>query len=195
MVEPARDRRKPWFERRRARLLVAVTTLSLAGGWGCGPGEHARSDRAPQDSVAGPGRGAGGRNEFDPATLRVGDRILGLRVAAADIALALDSTYVGDVRFAGRVRVRGTPIWHFDHPEVDLLCFEVDSSSVDSLPRWPRDERRVWFCFDNREEAVRTLGPPRDRRRVRIEIEDYQTVRHPTDAFDTARLIRVIEEE
>jgi hypothetical protein len=130
---------------------------------------------------------------FDPAALRVGDRILGLRVSAAQVSLALDSTHVGEVRFAGRIRVRGTPVWHPDHPEVGLLCFDVDSSSVDALPRWPLDERRrVWFCFENRDEAARQLGSPGRKRPVAIEIDDYQTVRHPTDAFDTARLIRVI---
>jgi hypothetical protein len=152
---------------------------------GSGPPEVNSASRAP-DPVAG--------RVFDAATLRVGDRVLGLRVTMANVSTASDSTHVGEVRFAGTVRLRGTPVWHHDHPEVDLLCFDVDSSSVNALPRWPLDERRrVWLCFENRDEAVRRLGAPRDGRQVTIEIDDYQTVRHYTDAFDTARLIRVID--
>lgn len=169
---------------------LLVLALSCAG---CGDAARQPEPAATTAEVPPPA-GPPGR-VFDPARLRVGDEVLGLRVAAANIQVALDSTHVGEVRFAGILRVRGTPIWHFDHPEVDLLCFEVDSSSVNALPRWPRDERRrVWFCFDNRDEAVARLGPPRPGRSVTIEIDDYQTVRHPTDAFDTARLVRVMED-
>jgi hypothetical protein len=180
---------------RRLPQVVVIAILVASGGCGSGakdaPG--AGADSAGGADTSGWTANRDGDRVFDPATLRVGDRVLGLRVAAADIALALDTTYVGEVRFAGRIRLRGTPVRHPDHPEVDLPCFDVDSSSVNVLPRWPRDERRrVWFCFVNAEEAVRLLGPPRDGRRVTLEIDDYQTVRRYTDAFDTARLIRVL---
>ena len=181
--------RKPRF--RDASHLAVAAALVLAVEGCTRDREVPAGPAAPTDSVAR-SVGADGRRVFDPARLRVGDHVLGLRVVAADISLSLDSTHVGDVRFAGRIRLRGTPVRHPDHPAVDLLCFDVDSSSVNALPRWPLDQRRVWFCFENRDEATRRLGPPRLGRQVTIEIDDYQTVRHETDAFDTARLIRVI---
>ena len=176
--------------RRLAGLLVPWLLFVAAGCARTGAKEPVRRDA---DSTDGANASAHGR-VFDPSTLRVGDRVLGLRVAATNIALALDTTHVGEVRFSGRIQLRGTPVRHPDHPEVDLPCFEVDSSSVNVLPRWPRDERRrVWFCFDHEDEAARLLGPPRDGAQVTIEIDDYQTVRRYTDAFDTARLVRVLQ--
>jgi hypothetical protein len=174
------------------RLTTVAAFVLVFGGCGNDSDEPVPSVAVTTDSVAPTPDSSGGR-VFDPATLRVGDHVLGLRVAAADISVAYDSTHVGDVRFTGIIEITGTPIWHHDHPEVDLLCFDVDSTSVNALPRWPRDERRrVWLCFENRDEAVRQLGPPLDGRQVTIEIDDYQTVRHYTDAFDTARLVRVV---
>lgn len=170
---------------RVARALAATVLLA-----GCAGDPAPPATRPGPDTLESADRGG---QEFDPATLRVGDRVLGLRVAQANVELALDSTHVGEVRFAGRVRLRGTPRWHPDHPAVNAPCFEVDSAGAASLPRWPLDRRRVWFCFDNADEAARWLGPPRAGRSVAIEIDDYRTVRHPSDVFDTARLVRVID--
>ena len=186
LPRPGSFRPRPAF-----RLGVVAAFLLLSGGCAGDAKEPARPVATREISTPAPG--PDGERIFDPARLQVGDRVLGLRVVAADISVAHDSTHVGDVRFAGRIRVRGRTMRHPDHPNVDLVCFDVDSSSVNALPRWPRDERRrVWLCFDNRDEAVRQLGPSRDERPVTIEIDDYQTVRHYTDAFDTARLVRVI---
>ena len=177
---------------RRGYFVLVLALLA------CSSGEKAdqpASARADTPAPAAPAPRAA--NEFDPAALRVGDTLMGLRVERADVrrAAAIDSSYVGDVRFAGEVTVSGRPRAHHDFPEVRTLCFDVDSTSAARLPRWPGDRRRVWFCFDNQEAAVRALGPARADTAVApvtIAIDRYQTVRHFTDAYDTATLLRLV---
>jgi hypothetical protein len=131
---------------------------------------------------------------FDPATIRPGDAVAGLTVSRVDVQRAYDSTLVGNVRFGGEITLDGTLRPHHDFPENRSYCFDVDSSSVARLPRWPADTRRVWLCFSNDERAAQLLGAPGATRRVRVVVDDYQTVRHYSDAVDEAMLVRVIEQ-
>ncbi len=126
----------------------------------------------------------------------MGDSILGLQVRSVDLSPAPvigDSVYVGTVAFSGEVTLSGTTRPHPDHPEVSLVCFDVDEATAARVPRMQGDERRVWFCFSNQEEAIRSLGPPGSRGHATIVVDDYRTVYHFTDVFDTARLVRVVE--
>jgi hypothetical protein len=70
----------------------------------------------------------------------------------------------------------------------------VDSTSAPRLPRFPADERRRWLCFENRDEAARQLGEAGTRGPLTVVIDRYQTVRHFSDAYDTAMLVRVVED-
>jgi hypothetical protein len=130
---------------------------------------------------------------FDPATVKVGDTLGGLRVARVDVARGADDMgYVGDVRFDGAATISGERMTHPDYPEVKEICMSVDSASARRLPRFPADTRRVWLCFENRDEAARQLGPAGTRGAMTVVIDGYQTVRHFSDTYDTAILRRVV---
>jgi hypothetical protein len=128
---------------------------------------------------------------FDPATIRSGDRLGDLEVISADIGVAQGTgTYVGTVRFAGDLHLRGAPIV-LDTEGAALLCFNVDEEYGFRLPRMRHDERRPWFCFDNEEEAAQRLQPLVGRQ-VEVVVSDYRTTYQFTDAHDTAHLEEVL---
>ena len=146
------------------------------------------------DAPATPSR-RGSRLLFDPATVKVGDTVGNLRVAHVDVALAAgDMGYVGDVRFDGELTIAGERMNHPDFPDVKEICMSVDSAHAELLPGFPADERRRWLCFENRDEAARQLGEAGTRGGLTVVIARYQTVRHFTDAYDTATLVRVVDD-
>jgi hypothetical protein len=190
----------------RALACLALTTVLVIAAAACTNSER------DADSVAGGGAqprvdsGAsaaepGSRGTtmpalvFDPATVKVGDTVGALRVARMDIAKAADDMgYVGNIRFEGEVTISGARMTHPDYPDVQEICMSIDSTSVQRLPRFPADQRRPWLCFDPRDDAARQLGAAGTRGELTVVIDDYQTVRHFTDAYDTARLVRVVDD-
>ena len=62
------------------------------------------------------------------------------------------------------------------------------------LPRFPLDERIPWFCFSNQEDVVELLDG-RAVPRATIVIDEYRTTRSFTDAYDTARFVRLVQWE
>jgi len=131
---------------------------------------------------------------FDPSTLRRGARIGTLIVESIDTRHVMaDTTWVGTVRFRGEIELSG---WTLRHPEPDLYrvltCFEADSMSAAQLPRWSDDERRAWFCFSNRAEATRALGPPSEGVRATIVIDEFTIHRSPPDVVNTGRFVRLV---
>jgi hypothetical protein len=128
---------------------------------------------------------------FDPAALRPGVRVGDLVVERADVSrTSFDSSFVGTVRFSGEIALAGRTLRHPDS-EVRAVCFEADSVSAARLPRWPADERRPWFCFENDSVAARLLAAPGVERPARVLVDRFTTVRHFTDAVNSARLLRV----
>jgi len=160
----------------------------------------AATSPAPRESVAPSPTSTPARSDtlaltFDPATIKVGDTVGALRVARVDITKAADDMgYVGNVRFDGEVTISGERMTHPDFPDIQEVCMRVDSTSVVRLPRFPEDARRSWLCFENRPEPARRLGPAGTRGPLTVVIDRYQTVRHFSDAYDTATLVRVVEE-
>jgi hypothetical protein len=129
---------------------------------------------------------------FDPATLRAGTpvgQLIADSVAAA--RAVVDSTYVGVARFRGQLELNG---WTRRHPDTELseICFEADSASAAQLPRWSGDERRSWFCFVNRAEAARALGPPSDSIPATVVIEQFTINRGLSDQVNAARFVRLV---
>ncbi len=186
---------------RGAAIMAGLAGLACAGS----------SDAPNADSTAGNAR-AGGDSvvpsaapnqtaadtlalTFDPVTVKVGDTLGTLRVARVDITKAAeDMGYVGNVRFDGEVTIGGERMTHPDFPEIREVCMRVDTTSVVRLPRFPDDKRRSWLCFENRPEAERQLGPAGTRGGLTVVIDRYQTVRHFSDAYDTATLVRVLDD-
>lgn len=137
-------------------------------------------------------------NYFDPGAVAVGDTVAGLRVAALDVQRVFeDSVWTGNVRFAGEIELTGVYQGHFDYPEPADACFHPDSASAARIPRfapdaWTSAHGKTWFCFDDAVSAERALGDPRASRWASIVVDDYRLHRAFTDAYDVARLVRVI---
>jgi hypothetical protein len=165
------------------RLLVAA--LAVLGG--CRPSPDAKGDAGP-----GPAETAGPQPplSFDPANIREGLLVGGLRVDSADVAWSEElREWVGSVRFAGDVRLAGTTIVD-SAGGAARACFEADSASASYLPRWPGDERRSWFCFENADTARRLLGAAAtSSRAVTIVVNRFTTLRAQTDAVNSAWLV------
>lgn len=127
---------------------------------------------------------------FDPSAIRPGQQVGSLVVDTADVAWSeAMSTWTGRVRFRGEIPLRGRRISHFDFPEVASTCFEADSASALTLPRWPDDERRSWFCFENDSIARRILAGADSSEPVDIVVDRFTTIRAFTDAVNTARIL------
>ena len=127
---------------------------------------------------------------FDPAQVAVGDTVAGLRVAARDVRRAADGEWVGTVRFAGTVVVRGRMMAHPDYPDVAAPCFAVDSASAARLPRWAGDTRRAWLCFENPAAARERLGAPDAPRAATLTLAAFTVHYARSDVVNTARLVR-----
>jgi hypothetical protein len=131
---------------------------------------------------------------FNPSTIRPGTTV-GTLVLDSIIArqAVIDAINVGSARFRGEIELSG---WTLRNPDPDLgrilTCFEADSSSAARLPRWAGDERRAWFCFSNRAEAARALGPPSEGVRARIVIDQFTIHAGMSDEVNSARFIRLV---
>jgi hypothetical protein len=149
------------------------------------------NDVAPDTAIVSQTEPARPGIRFDPAALQPGERV-GELVADSISArrTIVDSTHVGVAWFTGQIELTG---WTMLHPDADLrdvaVCFEADEASAARMPRWENDERRPWFCFTNRDDAQRMLGPPSDRVPATIVIEQFTIHRGLTDEVNSARLV------
>jgi hypothetical protein len=135
--------------------------------------------------------------QFNPQQVRVGAAIGGLRVAQTTLQPSpkADTKVTGSVKFAGEAELLGSYRAHFDYPEVKEPCFWVDLQSWSKLPRAQGDTRIVWFCFENRDEAIKQLGALGSESRATIVVDNYTTHLSQSDAWDTARLVRVVRKD
>lgn len=175
---------------RLLRCARHILLFALAACDGRGQPENVAADSAEPIAPTRQTRGI----EFNAATLKSGDRV-GELVADSVSAqqAAVDSTYVGTARFRNKITLGGHTV---RHPDADLsrtaICFEVDSASATRLPRWSGDERRPWFCFENRAEAARSLGSASEGAGATIVIDRFTIHRGMSDQVNSARLVRVI---
>ncbi|HEX6313824.1 MAG TPA: hypothetical protein VFZ73_03160 [Gemmatimonadaceae bacterium] len=131
---------------------------------------------------------------FDPSRVRPGARIGDLVLDSIAVQQALDSTLTGTATFRGEIALSG---WTLRNPDPEMYrvmtCFEADSTSAARLPRWSGDERRAWFCFSNRADAARALGPPSEGVPARIVIEHFTIHRGMSDEVNSARFVRRLD--
>lgn len=155
----------------------------------------------PADTVLTPGGAAAvpeaTARHFDPGSLRVGDRFMGLVVTDMEVVRVFDdSVWSGRVQFAGEMTVSGVVQRHFDWPNPEALCLHVAGESVAGVPdfapdSWTSPDAKVWFCFTDTERARALLGPVETPLRATVVVDDYTVRREFTDTYDTARLVRV----
>lgn len=118
-----------------------------------------------------------------------------LAVVRNDLKPTADSVkmaYAGSVSFKGELEVAGSYRAHYEYPEVKEACFWVDPNEWKKVPRVAGDERVVWFCFTNKDEAIAKLGALGTNVQATIVIDDYTTHVERSDVWDTARLVRVV---
>jgi hypothetical protein len=175
---------------------AALVLLLVACGDAQPPADAATAEVAPTSQPAA----APTFNSFDPATLELGDTVLGLTVVSAALDRALeDSVWVGDVVVEGDLVLHGIYQRHPDWPQVELPCVEVvQPPSIARIPRFPADAftgpaPRTWFCLENAELALELLGEPEPAREIVIAVGRYTVRRNLSDVFDTAELAEVIE--
>jgi hypothetical protein len=156
--------------------------------------DDARAPAYPPESIDPDPAGAARERigvRFDPLQVRAGDTIAGLVVErAAVMRTALDSIPVGRIAFRGQLRLSGRTMPHLDAEVRDAVCFEADSASASTMPRWAGDRRRPWFCFANPAGAARALGPAGTVRPATIIIDGLVIERGLSDQVNAARLVR-----
>lgn len=80
----------------------------------------------------------------------------------------------------------------------DAVCFVPDEKHASALPRPAGDERRAWFCFTNRAQAMKAfaIAPARQgcglRGNATVTVSGYAVSRGDGESVDTARLERVL---
>lgn len=101
--------------------------------------------------------------------------------------------FSGTIAFSGEVTLSGTYIHYSPEEEFlgDQVCFDqLDEASLARLPRARGDERYLWFCFTNREEARQALAPA-GVGETTVVIDGYTVDLQHTETWNTARLVRV----
>jgi hypothetical protein len=187
-------------ERRVLSIARASHVMRIAAGVACLSCSDARSDAAStgangESALAVVGRPSQPGIRFDPSTLQPGQRIGDLVAESVSAQrTVVDSTWVGQATFRGELEITGRI---FPHPDADLrettTCFEADSASAARLPRWAADERRPWFCFDNRAVANRAIHQQAGVDSVLTILIDRFTIhRNLSDAVNAASFVRVV---
>lgn len=167
-----------------ARSTSVAAAVILIQSLGCSPAPAP----ADADSPVAVATAQAPASVFDPRTLSVGDTVSGFTVADISAERAMDSSWVGHVRFRDTLHVTGRVMTHVegDHP---APCFELKTASAAQLPRWPQDLRRPWFCFENDSAATRLFTASPGRREFTIAIDRFTINRNLSDAVNSARIL------
>src|SRR5690606_10463344 len=155
-------------------------------------------DEGAGDDPAGPPAGAE-PNRFDVEQAQVGDQVVGMRIEAlsayGEPSQPPDARFPSiTVRFSGQVTLTG----RFEHfpPEDEffpqVVCFFPDEDSARRLPVVETDQRTVWFCFDNVEEARQVFGGP-GTGTATVTIDSYTINSYPSEVVNTAILLEAID--
>jgi hypothetical protein len=82
----------------------------------------------------------------------------------------------------------------------DQLCLFPTKDSAKVIPREAYDSRMAWFCFSNREDAMKLLKIPHSKPKggcgyaleATVVVTDYVVNLLESEVFDTARLVKVV---
>lgn len=200
----------------RTTLRTVGTVLALAawlGLGGCSPSQGDQVTTTPTGSETDVGAAEGhpseersetaatphSTNEFDPATIQVGDVVAGMTVTSVDFRND-GHTITASIEFHGQATVSG----HFTHTGVDpdagftaafhqVFISNLDEPSEARLPRMTGDPRSVNFALTNYEEVAKdAFGPEGAQGQATIVIDTYHIYFEPTEAFNAATLLKVI---
>lgn len=128
--------------------------------------------------------------------------LFGVTAAAAPSALVLEGQVGQLYHYKGTVLLEGVAERRVDKETTELvgdnLCFIVSAKSRALIPR-DKDERLAWFCFTERDDAIRALrlpsAPDRGtcgyRMPATVVVGSYVVNRSEAEVFDTAALLAV----
>ncbi|WP_053007679.1 hypothetical protein [Pragia fontium] len=80
------------------------------------------------------------------------------------------------------------------------ICMSPDAQTGKQIPRSKNDERQLWFCFSDYEQARKALDIPKQAPekgcgysgKLTVEVSDYHVNQQQNDDFDVAKLVKVI---
>lgn len=133
---------------------------------------------------------------FDARETEIGDIIAGMQVVSVETTQnpSDPDDYWATVEFKGQAKLEGTYKYNSDHEFLgDNVSFIVDVSSSDTLPKLENDTRYSWLVFKNIERSQEVFGPPGSEGTATIVIEDYVINYYPSEVYNTADLVEVIE--
>lgn len=128
--------------------------------------------------------------------------LVGTTRSAAPSILVLEKKVGHLYYYKGTVLLKGVAERRMDTETLELvgdnLCFFVSATSRNQIPR-DRDERLAWFCFTERDTAIRTLRLPSTpakgtcgyRMPATVVVGNYVANRQEAEVFDTASLLAV----
>lgn len=172
-----------------------VPTTPAEGQTGGGASEDHRSEGTSESASS-----SHSANEFDPAVIRVGDVVAGMTVTSVDYRND-GQIITAHIEFRGQVTLRG----HFTHTGSDpdagftaashkVFIHDLDEASLARLPHMIGDPRSVGFALANAEDVAKdAFGPEGAGGQATIVIDSYRINFEPTEAFDTATLLKVID--
>ncbi|MBT9259711.1 MAG: hypothetical protein KM310_08155 [Clostridiales bacterium] len=177
-------------------ILMAAALMLGACGSPAGPAPTPTATEGEAPAEAPPSPRTDPSNVVPAKDLRPGDTVAGLTVTEVSYyeEQPESGTFGAVVSFAGEVTVTGRYVHQpleneFSGGEV---CMDVDSSTEDRLPRLEGDNRSLWFCFTNRDEAAAYLAPD-GIGEATVVIDDYTIDYRPTETWNRATLVKVVD--
>lgn len=130
-------------------------------------------------------------NTFDPTTTKVGDEIVNMKISSIGPVNAkepLDVTQNYKVIFKGQANISGK--FYLDEILRDY-CISVDQLDWVKLPQSNNDSRAPWLCVTNPDvEAIKKIMSDNNGN-TNITIDDYTIYQYPSEASNTATLIKI----
>ncbi|MEI7741760.1 MAG: hypothetical protein WCJ29_04605 [bacterium] len=164
------------------KYIFSVVVLVLLGA-GCatqlqGPSVTEQNDSGRGDSILPTQE----YNVFAANEAKAGKKIAGMVVM---------SNSGRGISFQGQVTLRGDASFHSkDEAFVGgQICFYPNEEDQNKLPRVAGDNRDVWFCFSNHDEATKLLQPGVTD--LTITIDGYAIDTGESEVWNTARLVSV----
>lgn len=132
---------------------------------------------------------------FEATELSPGDKVGTMEVVKVE-KVAQDKELSNNnvsVTFTGEVTVTGTHVHRTGLIEGE--CMEdLDNGSEQKLPRTKTDERSIWFCFSNEDEARGKLQQ-KERENVTVLMRTYTYKSYPSTVKNAARFLELTEAE
>jgi uncharacterized protein YwqG len=141
-----------------------------------------------------------GENVFDPTKIKIGNKVQSLVLKDIQVFEGTNDYPYDTLKavFEGSVKLTGTVEFVKKDNEIrteDYLLFEPDSSSSKKLPVSHHESLNRAIVFENQTDAISMLDliPGEKIENVNIELADFTINYLPTDAQNTAKLLKIIQ--